>query len=403
MKKELLSVFLILNFAASTAIFASPVKSIKFEGLKKTKDFVLQKDVEKFIGKEADEETLHEIETVLQKEGFLTDIQLSQNESADGVEITASVKEKITFIPLPIFSVSDGKAMGGLFILDTNAFGLKHNFVIGGYASSSEYSGILMYGRPPHDYFPGITFFASAGKRNLEFVDTDDEDCIDFDMKSGSAGLALTEEFNDYVSLSLAGSFRYADNEIKESGLIDSKYYFNLNPSAKISATDWNGVFMSAKILEFSFEESFYTNGEKWHAFNPRIIFQQPLFSDDLRFIFNGNAIHGKHLPYSAYEGNEKLGVSIFNSDFATSSGMGMSAGLEYAAFKTKIGLFSLYGTYQLARVEDFDDEYKVNQGAGGGVTMYLKQVAIPAMNMGVYYNATKKEFRSCFSIGLSF
>ena len=39
MKKELLSVFLILNFAASTAIFASPVKSIKFEGLKKTKDF----------------------------------------------------------------------------------------------------------------------------------------------------------------------------------------------------------------------------------------------------------------------------------------------------------------------------------------------------------------------------
>ena len=82
---------------------------------------------------------------------------------------------------------------------------------------------------------------------------------------------------------------------------------------------------------------------------------------------------------------------------------MGMSAGLEYAAFKTKIGLFSLYGTYQLARVEDFDDEYKVNQGAGGGVTMYLKQVAIPAMNMGVYYHATKKEFRSCFSIGLSF
>ena len=67
------------------------------------------------------------------------------------------------------------------------------------------------------------------------------------------------------------------------------------------------------------------------------------------------------------------------------------------------MGIFSLYGCYQVAVAKDFDREYKLNQGVGGGMQMYLKQLAIPAMSFGVVYNTTKKTFASSFSIGMNF
>ncbi|WP_407398071.1 hypothetical protein [Treponema sp.] len=402
MSKKFLSLFMASALTASTVSFASPIKAIHFDGLKKTKEFILQRDVEGFLGKEADENTIHALETLLQKEGLFSEIKLSQSESADGTEITATVKEKITFIPLPLFSVSGGKAMGGAFLIDSNAFGLKHTVALGGFFSSSEYRGIWMYGRPPKGHVPGVTLFGSAGKKNQKYVNIDDVECIDYDMVSANSGITLTEVFTGYLSASMSANFGFKDFDERDKGTIESNRYVDLKPSVRLGSSDWNGVFMSTKSLSYTNETVIYTNHYVWHVFSPSIVFQQPIFSDDLRFIFGANGVHCKYVPYSAYVGNGALGVSILPSKFGTRSGVGMSAGLEYAAFKTKIGLFSVYGSYQCAKVEDFDDEYKFNQGFGGGMTMYLKQIAIPAMNLGIYYNTTKKEMHSSFSIGMT-
>ena len=402
MEKRVKSLLLVLNFICAALSFAAPITAIHFEGLKKTKDFILQRDIKSFIRKEADEKTIHELETLLQKEEIFSEIELVQTESEAGVEITAKVKEKITFIPFPIFSVSEGSAMGGAFVLDTNAFGLKHSFVVGGYFSALEYRAIFMYGKPPRGHAPGLSVYGSIGKKNQIYVNTDEYECIDYKMFSGNIGLVLTEIFTDYFLASLSTNFGFKDFDARKKGNISSNRYVDLEPSLKFHVSDWSGVFMSTKSFEYKHESVIYTDCYIWHIFSPRILVQQPLLTDDLRFVFNANGVHSKFIPYSAYVGNSQLGVNILPTKFGTRSGVGLSAGFEYATFKTKVGLFSLYGVYQCVKVEDFDTEYKFNQGVGFGTTLYLKQIAIPAMNFGIYYNATKSTVYSRFSIGMS-
>lgn len=402
MGKKFLALCLGLNLISAALVSAAPITAIHFDGLKKTKEFILQRDFKNFINREADEKTIHDIETILQKEEIFSEIELIQTETEDGVEITARVKEKITFIPVPIASVSKGNLMGGAFVLDTNAFGLKHSFVVGGFFSALEYRGIFMYGKPPRGHAPGLNVYGSIGKKNQIYVDTDDYECIDYMMFSGNIGLALTEQFTNYFSASMSSNFGFKDFDARKKGKIRSNRYVDLEPSIKFQVSDWNGVFMSTKSLQYRNESVIYTNRYIWHVFSPKIVFQQPLFTDELRFILNANGVYSKFIPYSAYVGNSHLGVNILPENFGTRKGVGLSSGFEYAAFKTKIGLFSLYGVYQLVDVEDFDLEYKFNQGVGGGVTMYLKQIAIPAMNLGVYYNLTKSKVYSRFSLGVA-
>lgn len=392
-----------ISFVISFALNAAPITAIDFEGLKKTKEFILQGDVEKFIGKENDEKTIHELETLLQKEGLFSEIELVQVEVENGIEIKAKVKEKITFIPLPLFSASDGDVMGGGFVIDTNAFGLKHTLAVGGFFSSAEYRGIFMYGRPQKNRFPGITIFSSFGKKNQEYVNIDDEKCIDYNMTSANCGIAFTEQITNLFAVKMSANFGFKNFDERDEGKIRSNRYVHLEPSIGFSNSDWNGVFMSTKGIYYSHNSVFYTDRYIWHIFNPIICFQHPIFSDDLRFILNSSGIYSKFIPYSAYVGNGKLSVNILPTKFATRNGVGFSSGFEYATFKTRIGLFSVYGVYQFAEVEDFDEEYKFNQGAGGGVTMYLKQIAIPAMNFGIFYNTTKRIVSSSFSLGMTF
>ena len=57
---------------AGISAFASPIKSIRFEGLKKTKEFVIQRDLKNYIGAEDSDEVVHILETQLQSAGLIS-------------------------------------------------------------------------------------------------------------------------------------------------------------------------------------------------------------------------------------------------------------------------------------------------------------------------------------------
>lgn len=400
MDKKVLSLLTFL--CMSTRLFSSPIKSISFEGLKKTKDHVLQRDLKKFIGRDGDEETMHDLETELQKEGVFQEINIEKDEAEDGIEIKVTVKEKITFLPLPLVSASGGVVTVGMFLLDTNAFGLKHMAVVGGFYSKDEYRGIFLYSKPPAGHVPGVMLYGSAGKKHQLFKDMDDEECLEYYMKSANMGIAFTENITEIFQASISTNFGFKDFDQTELEKAKNNRYMEIKGQLKLSKSDWNGVFMSTKSAEMTYTCTAFTTYYCWHIFNPRVVLQQPVFIDDLRLIASVNGFHGKYIPYSAFVGNGGLGVSLFDSLFGTQHGIGASGGIEYAAFKTKIGLFSLYSVYQCAYAEDFDDEMKFNQGVGGGVQMFLKQIAIPAMNLCIVYNTTKHKWRGTFSLGIS-
>lgn len=399
----------VLSFAAASLIFAgisafaSPIKNIRFEGLKKTKEFVIQRDLKNYIGAEDSDEVVHILETQLQSAGLFSEIKIEKKQSDDGVELSIAVKEKISFLAVPMAMVSSGSVMGGAFVLDSNAFGLRDLVVLGGFFSKSEVRGIWMFSKPPAGHVPGFSFFGSAGKKNQIFRNLADDDVIDYNMISANSGITITEQFTNIFSASLGTNLGFKNFDEKDQETIENNKYMELRTGLRLSHTDWNGVFLSTKSAEFNYDSVFYTSHYIWHTFSPRIIVQQPVVSDSFRVNLNVNGFHTKYAPYSAYKGNNALGVNILPSKFGTDSGLGGSAGVEYAAFKTKLGTFSVYGAYQFAYVRDLDEEYKVNQGTAMGIQMYLKQLAIPAMCFGMTCNATEKQMGAFFTLGMSF
>ena len=118
MKKSFSAVALFAIFAGF--LNAEP-KITKFEiqGLKRTKEFAVQRDLKKFIGKEASAETLHSIENSLQADNLFTNISIecepiTENES----RVKISLEEKMSILPLPIVAVNDGVFSAGAFLID---------------------------------------------------------------------------------------------------------------------------------------------------------------------------------------------------------------------------------------------------------------------------------------------
>lgn len=87
----------------------------------------MQNTLERFLKTEDTPKNLHAIETALQAEGIFEKIliQPEQIPETGETQINITLKEKITFIPVPFAAVSNGKFMGGAMVMNMNAFGNK--------------------------------------------------------------------------------------------------------------------------------------------------------------------------------------------------------------------------------------------------------------------------------------
>ena len=78
MKRKVLSFAAASLMFAGISAFASPIKNIRFEGLKKTKEFVIQRDLKNYIGAEDSDEVVHILETQLQSAGLFSEIKIGR-------------------------------------------------------------------------------------------------------------------------------------------------------------------------------------------------------------------------------------------------------------------------------------------------------------------------------------
>lgn len=160
--KKRIHFFIILCLLLLQQLSAETVTSFSYSGLKKTKESYLNSVLERFYGREINGDTLHEIETALRAEGLFEDISVEcPDEQSGSVEIT--LREKITFIPLPFLTVSSGKWMGGGIVMNMNAFGNKTMVMGGGFLSAQSKSFIAGLSKPPAAVKDtGYSLFAGA-------------------------------------------------------------------------------------------------------------------------------------------------------------------------------------------------------------------------------------------------
>ena len=389
----------------------SVITKINFDGLKRTKESYMQSELEEFLYQNADRSTLMQAKTKLPFSGLFSDIAVSYTPTSESeVSLDISVKEKISFLPVPfaMYTTSTG-FMGGLVVMDMNAFGIKDMAMVGGFFSAKQVSGMVSYAKQPKRWRPGFSTALSVGKRSSEITDMDNRTVLEYDGFSVNASLSVNERIGTYNTVSLGGSFSYLDAS-KDSGY-DSVHLESLTSGGvslgwNISMSELNEFFTSKTSFgaraQFLFtNDSDYSHPRKFSMFAS---LQKPIaFFPRLRLCASLSGLYGIGNPISFVDGREAGSISILPGKFRTERIFGGQAGVEVAIVKAKFGVISLYAHYEAVTAQDFDDSYQFNQGFGGGGKLYLSKIAFPALSAGVSYNATTNTVQFAAAFGMSF
>lgn len=395
--KRIIAIFLSV-FVAVSALWAEPVASIKFEGLKKTKEEYLKDRLKEFIGKDSEEINLNQIETLLQAEGLFSEIDVK----AEGAELIVSVEEKITFIPLPFAMYSsDSGFMGGFMLLNMNVFGTKRMLVTGGIFSASEQTGMLIFSKPAGDIqHPGYSVYSSLGHYEGKATDFDDNSYIDAELFSARAKFSVIENLNKYISFSTGVSYWFHNFFTDD---ISDNHEILVSSRIEINHVNWNGYYLITNGASISAEVGYTTSDSEMVEGISFKGMAQYAFVPMVRGILTcaGELQSGKIVLNKA-AASDVLSTIMFK-EFKTDQIFCSGLALEEALCKTKFGTVSLFETYEFDMAKDiFDDSFVYCHGPGAGVKLYIKQLAFPAMNIGFSYNVTQNDWKFVASFGMS-
>lgn len=383
---------------------------ITFSGNRRTNSFYLNSRLKKFMNRPLSQIDMQEFEGILQMEGLFETISIDlKNVSDTEAHISVTVKEKITFIPLPFIMYSDSSFTGGFMVMDMNVLGIHDMGVIGGVYNTDFLMGVISYIHTPKiEGFPGFSVFASISKDKNEY---DSSDGIPFQQYHGTtfnAAFSLMEKIGEHHSISAGIAYSRLKNDDYVKGTDDSKFASTsiLSPTAGLSysATNWNGTFLnttSAGISgRFNFREQNNKSFKIDYSFN-----KQMTLTDSVRLISGLSGAYGRWNHISQQSGKGDGLSTILPLYYKTEEIYGGLMGLEWAAFKTKIGLFSMYTHFEAAcTYDDYaeTDDYVWVYGPACGTKLYLSKIAFPAMAVGLSYNIPQNKWYFAASLGVS-
>ena len=392
----------LLCFAAAALAsyaFGAEITSVRFSGLKWTRQSYMQKVLAQFVGADSDALDLGEVETVLRSEGLFSEIAVSFSE--DGATIHVAVTEKWSFIPLPFCSYTNDGFMGGLILMDNNAFGQKNTLMVGGVFSSSYLTAMLRLQRPAiYQKQIGYSSFLSYNKKNVKLDDLDEHTFAEIKSHKLNAEFALEKKLSPFFTVSLGT--KYAGFVIPDGGSISSVHQWTANPAIKYAELDWNGWFLSEKYVEAKAEaggstEKTFVMGMLLHGF-----FQQPIVPR-VRLCLDASLSLESHKNILLQQTRQNVSNTLIPSNFHSPAMAAADCTVEAAILKAKILILSFYAGYQAIAADDCDGGIDFSHGPGGGLKLYLQKINFPACSLGLYYNVPHAYIQFGASIGVSF
>lgn len=366
------------------------------------------------------------MESALQAEGLFESVSLSLIPVGAGrTALHIAVIEKMTFLPLPFaMYASNGFSAGGI-VMDTNAFGIRHTIMAGGYYSSTTLMGLAMYDMPAqNDHTPGASLFVSFSKNEPKINNINNKRALEYENMALRADLKMTEKITEHTSAMAGLGFRLLRaNDGKDAlpAAADSASIGTASLGWSYTSSDWNGWFNSVTEVkaQISLSQYFGTAADVNLA---RYVtegmasasWQKPVFTPRLRAVgrlaadFLWTAAH-QTAHVAEYKNGSAVGITLLPSYFRTNKIIGAAAGAEFALYKFKYGLLSIYGNYELVWTRDFSLDAQASNdldefchGPNGGLRFYLSKIAFPAVAVGVTYNIPKNYFQFAAAIGIS-
>jgi len=386
------------------------VTSIEVIGLKRTKPHIAHYPLEQFLGRDVETLDSNEVMAAVKDTGILEPVQVELAETESGITLRVTVEEKWSFFPVPMVMGGSGGVSFGLFLAETNAFGLRDQAAVGGMYGTSGFLVTALYTcTPDRKGIPGWNTMFIYNRR-----DKNDTDRHEVTHRRYTADeLRLSFQVNYPFTTHITGSFAFSftDFFLKESAGAfnppeEGAVLFGFSPGVSLRYSSWDGYLLSQRSLSLVYTYNHALTGSSFHQGEFRGVYEQsiiPGFRFNLRSGGVWKQAVSENLTPLVEESPQKARVDILPKTLSARHYAGFSAGFEKYLVKIKWGTLSVLGSWQCAFSQGplSGNETEFSHGPSGGISFYLSRLAIPALGANFAYNITTGIYQFSFSMGV--
>jgi hypothetical protein len=421
--------FVTLLFAAAAAARATDnledafaVTRIEVLGLERTKPYVVEDVLQKYLGLDSRTIDLNDVHAAVADLNIVEPEKVEIVPNEEGQTLSVTVADKWPFIGFPLFLMnSDGLITAGLMAMNMNAFGMGNRIIAIGmwnadYRDVDSTSGgmaLLNYSHNTRSAFlPKWTFSLNySGGKNVVVTDQEARALHRWKTDSLRASVALRYElFNKAFVPQMGIAFANLTLRRDDGDVLPPDRGFmcvDLAPSLRVRTSDFDGFLMSEKSASLAYVVRMGIDSDTTGHLDFNGKFERSLLpgfklASNVVAVFSPQSNMQSGL-YPSAMGERMPVAAILPAGYMARHYFGANAGFEKYVYRWKYALVSLLLNYQIVESYAPDLEWQFDHGLGGGVSVYLPRVAIPAIKVTSNYNVARNHFSMAFSVGTSF
>lgn len=393
--KKLILVLAIIQISFSLFSQSYKISEIRVKGLKRTRYQTVLNILELKKGDTVEVESIGDIEQKLLK------AKIFQNEiiveldpiSEFYADLNIQVEDKWTLIPLPFFSYSqDSLSYGGIFI-ESNLLGMKHSLISGVFYNDGNLTSFGVWGLPKkNNNTLSFTLSLNQGEKNQADFYGDSVNVIDNNIYGGGVNFTrdLTGELSGRVTFKI----------MSQNG--DSVLENNYN--IIYDNTTVGDFFTTGVKSTIGYDSDFIIEENKYYkSFNFELEAGTTANNNLINVTLKSTYSLDKDNYYSLF-GKTKGSLIIPKREIYINSAVYGQFIYEHNIIDFDWGYITIPIFYEAGVIESHGDENVYGyHGPGGGLNLYMKKAAVPAMGLFYIYDIENDRYNFSFSIGASF
>ena len=384
----------------SSLLNAAVLRELQVEGLDKTRISTVKGIIGYDIGDQIDKAGKEDIRQNLLKSGLFINetIKVDLTTSGDDAYLRISLHDRITLLPIPIASVSDGSYSGGLFVMDRNFLGLGHQLFAGGMISSDDRMFMLGYTNPSlkrSAFQVGGSMSAFMADETVTDISGKD-DLAAYEYQTVGGGISAGWE-SRFLRLGLQSRVYFLDVSFSDQ----DAFVFHPEVSAEYSSFYYDRYFDKGMKASLSYGIDSYTDVFDFTQTAEAEVSYHHLLHPRWQIQLNGDMGISEGDPLQSLSLGQGACGSILPDTVLADWFMQGNLKLMYAALDFSWGYIAVPLAYQVGVLDGMSGDNALYHGPSGGVSLYLKRVAIPAMSIQYASNLETGKGLFSFSIGM--
>jgi hypothetical protein len=387
------------------------ITTVSVSGLKRTKPYIIENPLQKFIGRDAESIDTNEVFALVKSTGVLEplSIEIVDNQEEGGKTLVVTVQDKWSIFPIPIVGVSSSGWSAGGVLIDANAFGVKDTMMAMGLFGGGDITTSVMYINSPDSIgkfgWNVMGFFSLQENENTD--QTGKQVLQRYNSMSIHPLFGLSYLMSEHIVPSLSLSYQYVtlrDTENPINAPENGVQGITLSPSIGIrNNSTWDGYFLNEKQVSLKYDYTFVIGGDDVHSVSLTAAFNHSIIPG-FRFTAKSGIVFATPSASPFFASSPmSAAVNILPTDYYAANFAGISLGLEKYLFNFSQGTLSLSATYQAVYSHGDLLAHQFDHGPAAMVSMYFSKLALPAIGLGGAYNVSKNTWQYAFNAGMQF